>query len=83
MKDDCKNGNRVHLTGRISSQNVWTEQGKLAQKIILKCGDFELLDNLDTRSDLNHAQLFAQISSEITNTRDYSAFSMSTKHIPK
>lgn len=80
-KDVHGAGQRIHLMGRISSQNHWSKEGKLQQKILLKCGDFERLSK-DKQSDLNRVRLFAQIS-EIQNTRDCSAFTLTTRHTPK
>lgn len=83
-KDDCKNGQRIHLIGRLSSRNYWTEDGKLRQKNIIKCGDLELLpEDKQQQRDLNRVELCAQISSNIDNTRDMSSFIMLTRHTPK
>lgn len=82
-KDVYAAGQRIHLVGRISSQNYWSEEGKLQQKVLLKCGDFERLPTTDEQCDLNRVRLSAQISSEIQNTRDYSAFTLTTTHTPK
>ena len=82
-KNEYSAGQRIHLVGRICSQNYWSEEGKLQQKIHLKCGEFERLSSNDKQSDLNRVRLFARISSEIENTRDYSAFTLTTRHTPK
>lgn len=82
-KDECAAGLRIHLMGRISSQNYWSEDGKIHQKILLKCGDFHRLLSNDKQSDLNRIRLFAQISSEIQNTRDCSSFTLTTRYTPK
>lgn len=71
---------RVHIVGKISSQNHWTEEKKLRQKIIIKADEFELLPNHDMQSDKNHLILFSQIYSDIKNTRDCSTFTMTTQH---
>lgn len=82
-KDEYAAGQRIHLLGRINSQNYWSEEKKLQQKILLKCGDFERLSSKDKQSDLNRVRIFAQISSEIQNARDFSAFTLTTRHTPK
>jgi hypothetical protein len=56
--------------GRICSKNYWSEDGKLRQKILLKCSEIERLPSNDQQSDLNRVRLFAQISSKIQNTID-------------
>lgn len=76
-------GQRIHLVGRISSQNYWSEEGKLQQKILLKCSQFDRLSSNDKQIDLNRVRLFAEISSEIHNRSDYSSFVLTTNHIPK
>lgn len=76
-------GQRVHLMGRICSQNFWSEGGKLQQKILLKCGELEQLPSNDKQTDLNRVRLFAQISSKIQNATDYSSFTLTTRHTPK
>lgn len=81
--NECAAGQRIHLIGRITSQNYWSDDGKLKQKILLKCGEVERLSSNDKRPDLNRVQLFAQISSGIYNTRDFSSFTLTTKHTPK
>lgn len=82
-KNEYAAGQRIRLVGRISSQNYWSDEGKLHQKILLKCGEFERLPSNDEQSDLNRVRLFAQISSEIQNTKDYSIFTLATRHTPK
>lgn len=82
-KNEYENGQRIRLVGRISSQNYWSDEGKLRQKLLFKCGEFELLPSNDKQSDLNKVRLFAQISSEIHNTRDCSSFTLTTKRTPK
>lgn len=83
-KNTCNKGQRIHLIGRLTSFNYWTEDGKLRQKIIIKCGELELLpQNTQTQKDLNRVKLCAQISSDIENTRDTSSFTITTRHTPK
>lgn len=82
-KNEYAAGERIHFVGRICSQNFWSEDGKLQQKILLKCGEFERLSNNDKQIDMNRVRLFAQISSEIHNRSDYSSFTLTTKHTPK
>lgn len=79
----CEAGQRVHILGRISSQNHWNEEKKLRQKIIIKAGDIKLLPNNNVQMDKNQVQLISQIYSDIENTRDHSAFTMTTHHTPK
>lgn len=82
-REECAAGQRIHLVGRISSQNYWSDEGKLKQKILLKCGEFAQLSSNDKQPDVNRVRLFAQIASGIQNTRDYSSFTLTTKHTPK
>lgn len=71
-------GQRVHAVGRINSQNFWSDDGKLKQKIIVHCKALRLL-NGDVRSDdFNRVHLRAQISSDIQNLNNHSSFSMTT-----
>ncbi|XP_055314717.1 uncharacterized protein LOC129575334 [Sitodiplosis mosellana] len=80
----CEAGQRVHLIGRICSQNYWTEEKKLRQKIVIKTGELEFLPkSVDIQSDKNHVQLCSQIYSDIENTRHHSAFTMTTHHTTK
>lgn len=83
-KVEWKTGQRIRLDGRISSQNHWTEQGKLRQKIIIKCGELELIpEGSQYQQDRNQVELVAQISSDIENVRDSSSFTMTTRYTPK
>lgn len=79
----CVAGQRVHILGRISSQNYWNEEKKLRQKIVIKAGEFELLPNSKDQTDKNQVELISQIYSDIENKRDHSAFTMTTHHTPK
>lgn len=82
-KNQCVAGQRIHLMGRICSQNYWLQEGTLCQKILLKCGEFELLPSDEKQSDLNRVRLVAQISSEIKNTTYHSSFILTTTLTPK
>lgn len=72
-------GQRVHVAGRINSQNYWSEDGKQRQKIILNSNLFRQLPNNGGYSDLNRVRLYAQISSEIQNADNHSWFTMATE----
>lgn len=76
-------GQRVHIEGRISSQNYWTEQKKIRQKLIIKTGELKLLSSDDQQPDKNYVQLASQIYSNIDNKSDFSAFTLTTQHVPK
>lgn len=80
---ECEVGQRVRLTGLIKSQNYWNEENKLRQKVIIKASALELLPYDDKQLDRNHVELVAKISSDISNTRDYSKFQISTQHTPR
>lgn len=82
-KNEYTAGQRIHLVGRVCSQNYWSDEGKLQQKILLKCGEFQRLSNNDQQADLNRVRLYAQISSDIHNRSDHSSFMLTTKHTPK
>lgn len=82
-EEKCVAGQRVRLVGRVSSQNHWTEQKKLRQKIIIKAGEFELLPKTDTQPDMNRVELSSQIYSNIEHTNACSAFTMTTQHTTK
>lgn len=75
-------GQRVHVAGRINSQNYWSEDGKLRQKIIFNCNLFRPLPNDIGHSDLNRVRLQARISSKIHNDNpDHSSFTMKTARL--
>lgn len=75
-------GQRVHVAGRINSQN-WTEDGKTRQKILLNGCEIRQLPNDENgeQNDLNRVQLRAQISSEILNENNLSRFTMTTARL--
>lgn len=79
----CSAGQRVHLVGRLSSQNYWTENKNIRQKVIIKAGEFQILPENDAQPDENRVQICAQISSDIQNQSDCSSFTMITRHTPK
>lgn len=72
-------GQRVHVAGRINSQNYWSEDGKQRQKIILNSNLFRPLPNGGGHNDLNRVRMLAQISSEIQNNNTHSSFTMRTE----
>lgn len=67
------------MAGRICSQNYWSEDGKQRQKVILNSSLFRPLPSDGGHNDLNRVRLHAQISSEIHNANDHSAFTMTTE----
>lgn len=79
----CAANQRVQISGRICSQNIWDGENSLRQKLVIKAGPFELLSNTNDHADMNHVQLCSQISSDIENNNDSSAFTLTTHHKPK
>lgn len=74
-------GQRVHVAGRINSQNYWSEDGKIRQKVILNCSLFRPIPNDIAYSDLNRVRLRAKVSSEIKNDEKSCSFIMATARL--
>lgn len=83
QKTTCSVGERAQLVGRLCSQNFWTEDKKIRQKVIIKTGELQVLSKDDNRPDENRVQICSQIASEIQNQSDCSAFTMTTTTVPK
>lgn len=74
-------GQRVHVAGRINSQNFWSEDGKLRQKVLLNSNLFRPLANDMGHNDVNRVRIQAQISSEIRDNNDQTSFDMTTAQL--
>lgn len=74
-------GQRVHVAGRINSQNFWSEDGKIRQKVLLNASLFRPLANDMGHNDVNRVRIQAQISSEINNGSNQTSFQMTTAQL--
>lgn len=76
-------GQRVQLSGNLSSQTQWTDDKKLRQKLVIKAKEFHLCSEQQFDRDENRVQILATICSDIENFSDCSSFTLSTRHTPK
>lgn len=85
-------GQRVHVFGHLSSKPFTLDDGRMKQRLIIKCHYYLSLGDIDTRSDTktafdkdkNSVQIVGKITSDIQNTilyNKYISFEMVYNHM--